>query len=254
MKIRIITALAFSLAAGLFTHQAFAKKGGTSILHFMLRANMTGTGTGSIEAKRNQQGGADNQRLGVSVAGLDAFATYQLLASTTEDANLITVAEFTTDSNGDAVLNYVKKNQGKASPGGDPLPAGLDPISNLRSVEVSVGGTQTVLSVDITTPNSLQYLVKRAMTNDGVEPDAAASLRIKSNGRKDQLWIRASGLSPTNAYYLAVNETIAADLASDLGGNLKVTKWQSSSSDILDITSLAIWNSMSNSVLSTTLP
>jgi len=254
MKIRTITALALSVAAGLLTQQALAKKGGTSILHFMLRTTMTGTGTGNVEAKRNQQGGADNQRLEITVANLATSTTYQLLASTTDDTNLVAVGEFTTDSAGGAVLDYVKKNNGKGSPGGDPVPAGLNPISKLRSLEVSVGGTQTVLSADVTAPDSLQYLVKRAMTNDGADTDANASLRIKSNGNNDQLRIRASGLDSTNTYFLAINGAIADTLASDAGGNINVTAWPAGSPDALDVTSLAIWNSESNSVLSTTLP
>ena len=254
MKIRTITAITLSVAAGLLTQQALAKKGGTSILHFMLRATMTGTGTGNVEAKRNQQGGADNQRLEITVANLAAGTTYELLASTTDDTNLVAVGEFTTDSAGSAVLDYVKKIHGKASPGGDLLPAGLDPISKLRSLEISVGGTQTVLSADITTPDTLQYLIKRAMTKDGVDTDAAASLRIKSNGSSDQLRIRASGLDSTNTYFLAINGAVADTLASDADGRLDVTAWPAGSPDALDVTSLAIWNSESNSVLSTTLP
>lgn len=254
MKIRTITALALSVTAGLLTQQALAKKGGTSILHFMLRVTMTGTGTGNVGAKRNQQGGADNQRLEITVANLAAATTYQLLASTTDNTNLLAVGEFTTDSAGSAVLDYVKKNNGKGSPGGDPLPAGLDPISKLRSLEISIGGTQTVLSADITAPDSLQYLIKRPMTNDALDADAAASLRIKSNSNADQLRIRASGLDASSTYFLAINGSIAEPLTSDAGGKLSVNTWPAGSPDVLDVTSLAILNSASNSVLVTTLP
>src|SRR5437867_2648007 len=89
-------------AALLLTQHAFAKRGGTSILHWMLHATMTGSGSGSVEAKRNQQGGADNQRLSIEVAGLSADTTYQLLA------NGSSAAVFTTDSAGGAILTYVK--------------------------------------------------------------------------------------------------------------------------------------------------
>jgi hypothetical protein len=235
----------------LLSPHALAKKGGTSILHLMLRASMTGDGSGSVELKRNQQGGADNQRLQITLADLAADTTYQLLAVTATGTNAL---EFTTDSAGGASWTFVKKNRGKAHPGGDLLPAELDPVTNLRRLEISLGGTQTVLSADLTMPDAFQYLVKRPMTNDGLDTDAAASLRIKSNGVQDQLRIRASGLDATGTYFLAINGDIADTLTSDAAGKLNVTAWPAGSPHVLDVTALAIWDAASNSVLSTTLP
>ena len=260
MKIKHLTvAILTVVTAVLFTERAIAMKGGTSILHFMLNATMSASdvapnATGSVNAKRNQQGDADNQRLAISVAHLDAATTYKLWATTVDNSNLTEVVEFTTDSNGAVALNYVKKKTGKGKGGGDSLPLGLDPISKLRTLEVSDSATQTVLSTDITSPDSLQYLVKRAMTNDVLHADAAASLRIKSSGNADQLRIRASGLNPASSYFLAINGNIADTLKSDAGGNLSVNAWPAGSPDVLDVTSLAILNSESNSVLSTALP
>ncbi len=235
----------------LLSHDTIAKKGGTSILHLMIRATMTGAGSGSVEFKRNQQGAADNQRLRISVAELAPDTDYQLLAGTPDGTNVLV---FTTDSTGSAVLTFVKKNKGKAHPGGELLPPELDPVTDLRWLEVSLGGTQTVLAADLTDPNAFQYLVKRPMTNDGVDSDAAASLRIKSNGVNDQLRIRASGLDATNTYFLAINGGIADTLTSGADGSLNVTAWPAGSPHVLDVTALAIWDSASNSVLSTTLP
>ena len=258
MKIKHLTVTTLAIVtAVLLTQRAIAMKGGTSILHFMVGTTMHASdaapnATGSVDAKRNQQGGADNQRLDVNVAHLDAATTYKLLATTVDNSTPTEAAEFTTDSNGAAVLSYAKKKTGKGNGGGDPLPAGLDPISKLRTLEVSNSATQTVLSTDITMPDSLQYLIKRALSN--AVPNAAASLRIKSNGNSDQLRIRASGLDASSTYYLALNGTIAETLTSDAGGKLSVNAWPAGSPDVLDVTSLAILNSTSNSVLSTTLP
>jgi hypothetical protein len=249
MKAKHLTITAAALSAALLlTQHAMAKRDGTSILHWMLHATMTGTGTGNVDAKRNQQGAADNQRLAIHASGLAADTAYQLIA------NGSTVIDFTSDSAGNADFNYVKLNHGKGSPGGDPLPDALNPISSIRSLEISVGGTQTVLSADLTAPDSQQYLVKRSLTNDGADSDAAASLRIKSNGSDNQLRIRASGLDATSTYSLAINGGIADTLTSDSNGGLTITAWPAGSPGALDVTSLAILNSESNSVLSTTLP
>src|SRR5438034_596571 len=89
------------IAAAFLTQRAIAKKGGTSILHFQSHATMSGTGSGTVEAKRNQQGAADIQKLEINVAGLEPAATYQLLA------NGSPAGELTTDAAGNAELDYI---------------------------------------------------------------------------------------------------------------------------------------------------
>jgi hypothetical protein len=259
MKRHTITAATLALTAGLLTQQVFAKKGGTSILHLTVSTTMTSSGfttnaTGTIVADHKLQGGAEKQRLSINASGLDPNASYQILASTTEDTNLTLVADLTSDTSGMLKVTYVKHGQGKANPHGEALPANLDPVSDLRVLGISIGGTQTVLSADMTVPDKLQYLVKRTMTNDGSDNDAAASLHIKSNGNSNQLRIRATGLNATNTYLLAINGDVATSLTSDAHGGLSVTSWPAGSPDLLDVTALAIWSSSSNSVLSTTLP
>jgi len=266
MKVRyyLLAATGIALAALLVHQQGFAKsshggKGGTGIFHFMVRSTMTSSGfdadaAGAVQAKRNQQGNADNQRLQLQALNLDANATYKLLAQVGTDTNLVEVADLTTDENGVLDLKYVKKNNGNASPGGDPLPDVLNPISNIRALEVSIGGTQAVLSADFTAPQKLQYLIKRTLTNDGVELDAAADLRIKATQSAVQFRVRASGLTPTNMYSLALNGVILADYTSGTDGHLDINALPAGAPDVLDITDLAIVNATTNSVLSTTLP
>ena len=99
-----------------------------------------------------------------------------------------------------------------------------------------------------------QYLVKRVLTNDGLDTDAAATLRIKSNDSSDQLRIRASGLDASATYYLAVDGILSDTLTSDGNGALTVDAWPVGAPAAVDVTGLAILNSDSNSVLSTTLP
>jgi hypothetical protein len=259
MKVQTIAVLGLCAAGSLLTQQALAKKGGTSILHLTISTALTSSGfddnaSGSVVADHKAQGGAEKQSLRINAAGLEANTAYLLLASTTEDTNLTQGAVLTTDANGVIDITYAQQGQGKAHPHAEPLPASLDPVSKLRMLEVSIGGTQTVLSADMTAADKLQYLVKRSMTNDGTDSDAAASLRIKSNGNNDQLRIRASGLDSTNTYFLAINGLVADTFTSTDSGGISITAWPAGSPGVLDVTDLAIWSSASNSVLSTTLP
>jgi hypothetical protein len=257
----ITTIVTLVLAVLLVQSAAVAKKGGTSILHFMVRATLTATdvspnATGSVDAKLNQQGRADNQRLTIAVDHLDASASYHLLALLGDDTNLTEIADFDTDANGAALLKYshIGSSNGRGHGPGDPLPNALNPLSDIRELVVQNTNAEEVLSADLTNPDSLQYLVKRAMNNDGVEPGAAASLRIHASQNFVQFRIRASGLAASNTYFLAINEDIAADFTSDAKGGLRIDGLPAGSPDILDIHELAILNGASNSVLSTSLP
>ena len=136
-----------------------------------------------------------------------------------------------------------------------PLPDALNPINKILSLAVADVNTQSVMSADLTNPDSLQYLVKRGMHNDGVENSAAAGLRIHATKNFVQFGLRASGLTPSASYFLAINNAQPyTDLTTDTSGNASVNALPVGAPDILDITNLAILNSSSNSVLSTTLP
>lgn len=257
----IVGVIVLSLITLYGQHYAIAKKGGngngTSILHLTVDVTMTGTGVdpdaaGSAQADHKKQGNSNQQDLDISLANLNPNTTYDLMVVVGDNTNLVT--QFTTDAGGAAVFNYVQKNTGKASPHGDPLPNELDPVSSILALQVVNASTQTVLNADFTVPDKLQYLVKRNMTNDGVDNDAAASLRIKSNGSSVQFRLRASGLDASATYFLAINGSIAETETTDANGGLNLTSLPGGAPDVLDITSLAIWNVSSNSVLSTTLP
>ena len=257
----ITTTVALIVAAMLLQSVAFAKKGGTSILHFMVRATMVATNadlnaTGSVNAKLNQQGNADNQRLTIAVGHLDSNATYRLLALLGDDTNLTEIVDFDTDASGAALLKYsfVGSSHGNGHGPGAPLPDALNPLSDIRNLVVQNTSTQEVLNADLTSPDKLQYLVKRAMTNDGVEPGATASLRIHASQNSVQFRISASGLTATSTYFLAINSDIATNFSSDASGKLRIDGLPGGAPDILDIHELAILNSSSNSVLSTSLP
>src|SRR5215212_1812101 len=119
---------------------------GTDILHFSVRKSMSNEGvipdaSGRVEANQNKQGNANNQRLKIALQNLAANATYQLLAVVDDNTNYTQVAEFTSDSEGRAALNYRKvgSSHGKgAGHGKGQLPAALDPLSDVRELAVSM--------------------------------------------------------------------------------------------------------------------
>jgi len=250
------------ISAGLILSQTtFGNKGGTSILHWMLHATFTNMGVetgavGSVDAKLNQQGNADNQKLNITLNKLATNTTYTLSAALGDDTNLTDVTTFTTDANGSAAFKYshLGSSHSNGHGPGTPLPDVLKPISNIRQLVIDISSTQEVLSADLTAPDSFQYLVKRAMSNDHVEDTATAALRIHASGSFVQFRIDATGLMATQTYFLAVNSDIASSVTSDTNGKLNISGLPAGAPSILDIHELAILNSTSNSVLSTTLP
>jgi hypothetical protein len=129
--------LALAVAMTFVRSDALAAPGGTSILHFMFQSNMTNTGVdplagGTLNGELNRQGNANNQQLKISLAHLSPMTTYQLAAILGDDADLTTVAEFTTDSKGAVKVTYSQKTQGNAivegvRDGKQPLPDALIP-------------------------------------------------------------------------------------------------------------------------------
>ncbi|NQU12134.1 hypothetical protein HQ590_15165 [bacterium] len=258
---RILTVAAVGCAVLLLQQAAIAKKGGTSILHYMVKAVVSGTDGASadLDLQLKQQGKADKTRLILELSGLESNTTYDLVVITAGDITNV-VESFTTDADGnqDFIYVHVGSSKGKGnggSPGGDPVPAELKPLVDVLALEVVDVNTQAVVSVDLwQDAGKIQYLVKRPLDNDGVENKAVAWLRLKANQNQQQLRIKATGLTAGATYHLALNDTIAADYVADDKGRLKIKGLPGGAPNLLDLMSLAIKNSDTNSVLSTELP
>jgi hypothetical protein len=261
-KILIITSLLVAATFILPSVFAINSGQGTSILHFFVRKTMSNSGvvpdaTGRINGMLVRQGKANNQKLDIYFTKLSANTTYHLSALIGDDTNFTDVAEFNTDATGSAKLFYRRMgpngNSGLGR-GKSGLPAALNPISNLRELAVVDTNSQTILSADLTAPDKLQYLVKRSLTNDGAEPDAAATLRLHGTTTSTQFRLLASGLATNANYSLVINGSVNETKTSDANGKLNFTTLLVNPLDILDVRTLAIWNSTSNSVFSTHLP
>lgn len=226
---------------------------GTDILHYAVTKSMANDGVesnavGTVQAHQNQQGGADNQQLNISLSGLTASSTYELLPN--GDTNLGDGVPFTTDANGNALLQYRNQGNGKGLGNGKSLlPGTLNPVSFVGQLNVFNTSSQAVLTADMTTPDRLEYLIKRDLSTSTV----GASLRIQATTGHTLFDLKASGLNATNNYLLVVNDVIIQTNATDVSGNLDITSL-AYSGGILNVRSLELWDASDNLVLATFLP
>jgi hypothetical protein len=237
---------------------------GTDILHLSIRNTMANEGiepsaSGNVVLSQNIQGNANKQTLTISLNGLTADTAYELLAANGNDTNLIDVTQFTTDGSGSAILKY-NANAGKGKGKGGPLPDGLNPLRDVRTIAIGIlttnvvvvitnVTTNVVLSADMTTADKLQYLVKRDISS----VDVPASLRIKATQDNAQFRLSASNLAPTTEYFVAVNDVPQASSVTDANGQFDISATPPGA-DILTVHSVALWDSSSNVVVFTTLP
>lgn len=230
---------------------------GTDILHLFLRKQMTNEGlftnaTGRVDLGLNRQGNAFNQRLDVSVANVPTNTLFGLWAAPGEDTNFVFAAWLPSDRKGRASIRFMKVGSAQGFPGKGktPLPPALDPISEIRELAVADTSTQAVLSAELRAPDKLQYLIKRTWT-DG---DATALLRLKATTSKLTFELLAGGLAPATNYLLAVNGAPVESAWSHTNGVVVFTNLPVPPAEVLRVRSVAVWDSASNSVLSTTLP
>ena len=231
-------------------------RGGTDILHVSSRTGMTNEGvepsaSGRVILDRNKQGNSHQQRLDIRLLGLATNSTYFLYGALDDESELSLVGNVDTDGKGKAALHYRKNNHSShLGRGQTPLPEELDPVSEIRELAIFNANTQAVLTADLAAPDKLQYLVKRDIGNTNVP----ATVRIKADRKHLLFRLSASGLNPTNDYFLVLNESIVQTNSTDASGNLKITSVPLLPSDVLGIRELAIWDSSSNVVVETELP
>ena len=235
---------------------------GTAVSHYQTRNILNGsdvepTAAGSLRLESNVQGKSAKENFRLTMTGLGATNTYQLVAISGEETESVPVGEFTTDTKGRATIQYLKQGNGQGNGHGKnkALPAAIDPLIDLRAVGVANASTQTVLVAWINTSTSYQYLVKRNLTTSDTNSTAEGSISLKSNATKTEFKLLAGGLSATNEYHLALNASnIVQTVSSDNNGRLTITGWPASAPAVLDLRSLSLLDGSSNVVLTTSLP
>jgi hypothetical protein len=256
-KIRTTVAGSVALASAMFfSISANAGQFGTDILHFTDHTVMTNSGvepgaTGTVLAFQREQGHADNQKLILAVKGLDTNSTYGLVAAFDSDTNFVDVASFVTDGKGNAILDYVDLGNGHG--GGHkalPLPTNVNPVSLIREVDIVNTNMQVVLSADLTVPNHLEYLIKRDLSTN----DVRALLQIEATAKRTHFRLFATGLATNTDYLLAFNGEVVQTNTTSAKGRLDIHSLTETPPFILDVRSVALWDTSSNVVLQTELP
>jgi hypothetical protein len=253
IKLSHIVPLTVAVAA-VATLATAAEQGhhGTDILHLSTQTGMTNHGvltsaSGTVDASSKTQGNADHQSLDIFARGLDKSTTYTVFALIGDETSPTQVTDFTSDSKGRGVVRLRNFGNGHQIV---PLPTALDPVYDVHSVSIYNSSTQAVLTADLSNPDRLQYLVKRDLSTSNV----TAVLHLESNTHHSQFKLSASGLSRTNDYLLVFNGGIVQTNSTDAHGRLHISSPMQVPTDILNLQSVALWDSTSNVVLSTTLP
>ncbi|HEY2329248.1 MAG TPA: hypothetical protein VGI63_05490 [Verrucomicrobiae bacterium] len=233
-----------------------AAANGTDILHFTVSTSMTNNGVepgadGAVMASQKKQGHADNQKLDIAVTGLNTNTAYELVAAIDSDTNLVDVTPFTTDGKGDAMLVYTSLGNGHG--GGknhNALPSSLNPVSLIREVDIVNSNAQAVLTADLSMPDRLDYLIKRSLSNGGVN----GSLMIQANPNQTHFRLFSTGLAANADYLLVFNGEAVQTNTSSSTGRLNISTLVETPPFILDVRSVELWDTSSNVVLQTELP
>src|ERR1043165_3123238 len=135
-------------AAVLVLLQAAPASAAVNAFSHTFQATMSPTGVdpnarGSVHGNLTRRGAVDNQRLTVTVSRLDTNTTYHLMAYLGDDIAATAVADLVTDRRGGAFILYIK------NPGTHPLPAVVDPLSNIREVDIVNTNGDVVLRADL---------------------------------------------------------------------------------------------------------
>jgi hypothetical protein len=235
------------------------KRCGTGILHLDISEKMVNEGgpsnaTALVQTSYHSQGNATVQRFELKVCKLDTNALYQLWAEMGGETNFDYVADIATGTkNGSARLNYkstTATNGCFPGKGYLPLPDGLNPVYNIHSVAIGDVNTQAVFTAQLTSPDKLQYLIKRCITNDTV----IARMDLHANTKWVKFKFCVAGLVTSTNYFLTVNNDAVSSGTSSTNGTLCFCTLPVGPTNILTVTNIGLWDSSSNTVISTTLP
>ncbi len=245
MKTLNIWRLTIGLAVGVVfsPHGAGAGPATNSRVRFSVETTMVNTGvtpraSGLIEVTLNRKGIANNQRLLIMLTRLDFNTTYQLIAFLGDDTNATSLATFTTDRRGASSISYR-----------EPLPPALDPMCNVRELDIANSNLDIVLQGVLTSPDQGQYLVNRSMNNTGFLPAAAGDLQIQAGPNFTLFRLQASGLTPRTDYRLTINGNVVQAAMSDRAGKLNLAGLPLESPDVLNIQTVALTDSTGSNVV-----
>ena len=256
----IVSLASFALIS--LTAQAGEATPPKSMLHVGIQVRMHNEGVvaaaaGKADLHLDSDGKHSHQDLHLHLSGLDTHVTYALSASVDDDTNLTQVLTFNSDREGKADIHLREKGPGHPHDHDGhiegQLPAELQPLTSVHELLISDANDSTatpILTADLTAPDKFQYLSKRDL-NSG---DIRGKLEIHADNHKGQLKLDVKGLDAGADYSVAVNGTAVGTETADHEGHLHFHAQLQSPADILSLSSVALLDASSNTVLSTTFP
>jgi hypothetical protein len=244
--------LGLALAVMLSPHDLVAAPRATSFVNFTSETTMINTGaesgvgfgivdaSGKVTETISRQGNVGNQRLMISTADLKPNTAYGLIAYLGDDTNATSITNFTTNLKGMFMVTYSKTGHNNPNSQKKPFPDVLDPMCNVRELDIINSKTNTVLRADLTNPDKGKYLVKSSMHNTGLLPAAVGNLTIQASSSSTQFQLQALHLTPNTHYNLAINDSVVQAFTSDTAGKLTLTGLPTNSPDVLDIQTVAL--------------
>jgi len=232
------------------------KKG---LLHFSIQKRMANEGAladanGKVDLHSDVHDKDNHQDVHLHLGGLDATATYQLAAQVDDDTNLTQVLTFTSDREGKADIHLREKGpkhpHDKDGHVDAQLPSELQPASLISQLIVTDTNGTAILTADLTAPDKFEYFAKLDLSSG----DIRSKLEIKADGHKGHLKLDAKGLEAGSQYSLTLNGNVAGSDAADEHGNVHFKAELQNPADILALSSVAVLDASSNTVLSTTVP
>lgn len=248
----LVRNLAFAASILCWSHAALAAPVVNSFA-YTFREAMTNSGVeptavGKVLGSQTLRGATDSQKLTLTVSKLQINTTYHLVAFLDHSPTPTAVADFTTTAKGAASVAYVKS----IHPGAHPLPAVLDPVSNLRELDIVNSNGITVLEADLLSPDSFSYSLKRVMDNTGFLAGVTGVLQLRGSPRLTSASVTAIGLTPLTSYQLLVNGVSVTTKSSTRLGKLVIAGPKTGLPLVLDVTTVALADSGTNIILKTT--
>jgi len=246
--------LAFVMAVSAGT--VFAGKMANNVMQLDTVTVMAPTGgdsnaQGKINETLSQRGNVRSQQVLIRIVNLQPNTMYGLVAYIGDATVATGVANLMTDKKGAIHVDYEQKSNGKTSRGALPLPAMLDPMCDVRELDLVDGNQTIVLRGILGNPTRGKYEVNAAMDNTGFLPAARGAVVIHAGAHNTQFQLAATGLTPRTVYSLMINGEIIRAKTSTKNGGLSLIELPLWVPDVLDIHSIALADGGGNNVVLT---
>lgn len=246
-----------ALFAGAFL--ACAAPSANSVL-YLVDEDFTATGLdsdarGQVRALVKQRGVSHLQRLRVTLAKLDPATPYHLLATTGDDTNLMTVAEFTTTPAGRAVIQQQRHAvQDKVRPTAKKrvLAERLAPLTEVRTLAVANTNGEIVLTVDLHAAPSLQFELTSVLKSTGADYAAVGCLAVAVQQGRLQFRLFAAGQG--EQFTFLVNDRPVGTYVANYAGRISVGAFPNPAPSPLAFRKLGLRNSDDDLVLESIVP